>query len=215
MIGILGGTFDPIHLGHVEPARDLLQILSLREIRFIPARIPPHRHAPMASAAHRWRMLQLALQDQPALVADDRELHRDGPSYTVDTLRELHAEMEEKLCLIMGADAFANLTAWHCWRDILRLSHIVITTRPGAQLPTTGAAADLLRERHCSSPQALSELVCGGILPQTVRLLDISASAIRAGIATGKDVSAMLAPPVWRYIREQGLYTVTSNEATI
>ncbi|HEX2237805.1 MAG TPA: nicotinate-nucleotide adenylyltransferase [Gammaproteobacteria bacterium] len=215
MIGILGGTFDPIHLGHVEPARDLLQMLPLREIRFIPARIPPHRNPPLASAAHRWRMLELAIQDQPGLMADDRELRRAGPSYTVDTLGELHAELSEPLCLIIGMDAFANLTTWHRWQDILRLAHIVITTRPGASLPTTGAAADLLKERYCDSPQALTDLLCGGILPRTVRHLDISSSTIRAGIAAGKDVSAMLAPPVWRYIREHGLYIATSNEVVI
>jgi nicotinate-nucleotide adenylyltransferase len=215
MIGVLGGTFDPIHLGHVEPARDLLQVLPLREIRFVLARIPPHRNPPLASAMHRWRMLQLALHDHPELVADDRELRRAGLSYTVDTLGELRTESSEALCLIVGMDAFANLTTWHRWQDILRLAHIVIIPRPGALLPTTGAAADLLKERRCDSPEALTELVCGGILPQTVRSFDISATAIRAGIAAGKDVSAMLASPVWRYIREHGLYTATSDEAAV
>lgn len=212
MIGILGGTFDPVHLGHVQPALELLQALPVREIRFVLARVPPHRAAPKAGAEHRWRMLKLALEAHPKLIADDHELRRDGPSYTADTLRELRAKVNETLCLIMGNDAFADFTSWYRWKDILGLAHIVVTTRPGAQLPRRGAAAELLKERRVSDPQDLMLDSSGGILPCAVQPIDISATAIRADIAAGGDVAAALPEPVWRYILSRGLYLAAPSE---
>lgn len=213
MIGILGGTFDPIHFGHVEPALDLLRALPFSEIRFVPVRVPPHRDPPQASPKHRWRMLKLAVDAKPGLIADDRELRRDGPSYTVDTLRDLRAELGESqaLCLIMGADAFAGFTSWHRWQEILGLANLVVTTRPGVQLPSTGAAAELLNQRRCGAPQDLTDIDRGAILPQRVRRLDISASAVREGLAAGQDLSSMLPEPVWRYIHEHSLYGATQR----
>ena len=208
MIGVLGGTFDPIHFGHINPALDLLQALPLREIRFTLARNPPHREPPLASAAHRWRMLELALQAHPGLVADDRELRRHGLSYTIDTLRELRAELGPlpTLCLILGADAFAGFTSWRSWREILELVHIVVTARPGSTLQAGGEAGRLLQARRLHSPEDLARHACGDILPCSLYLLDISATTIRRDIAAGNDVSAMLPDAVLRYIREHGLY---------
>jgi nicotinate-nucleotide adenylyltransferase len=217
MIGILGGTFDPIHLGHIEPAFDLLRALPLQELRFVLVQIPSHRDLPRASAKHRWRMLELALKGKASLIADDCELRREGPSYTVDTLLDLRAQVGEAqtLCLIMGADAFANFTSWHRWQDILQLANLVVTTRPGAQLPSTGAAAELLSERRCGAAQDLTHVDFGAILLQTVQRLDISATTIREGLAAGRDVSAMLPEAVWRYIHKHGLYGATSSETAI
>lgn len=208
MIGVLGGTFDPIHFGHIKPALELLQTLPLREIRFILARKPPHREAPLGGAAHRWRMLKLALETQSGLAADDRELRRDGPSYTIDTVRELRAELgdQQPICLILGADAFAGFTSWRCWGEILERVHIVITARPGSALQADGEAGHLLQERRLRSAGDLARQPGGGILACSLRLLDISATAIRAAIASGEDVSDMLPQPVLRYIRAHDLY---------
>jgi nicotinate-nucleotide adenylyltransferase len=214
MIGVLGGTFDPIHLGHVGPALDVLRALALDQIHFVLAAVPPHRHAPHVSTAHRWRMLQLGLQAHPNLLPDDREMRRDGPSYTVETLRELRAQLgAQTLCLIMGNDVFGGCTSWYGWLEILQLAHVTVTTRPGSRLPEHGAIAALLRERGCRSPSALAQNSHGKILPCAVRPMDISATAIRAGLKAGKDVSAMLPEPVWRYIRDNGLYTQAISEA--
>jgi nicotinate-nucleotide adenylyltransferase len=212
MIGVCGGTFDPVHLGHVQPALDLLEALPLREIRFVPVRTPPHRDSPRASAEHRWRMLKLALKAHAGLVADARELRREGPSYTIDTLRELRAELRETLCLIMGNDAFSGFTSWCCWEEILQLAHIVVTTRPGTQLPTHGAVARLLSERRYDAPGDLMRQSSGGVLPCPVRPVDISATTLRAKLEAGGDASAMLPTPVWRYIRSHGLYSVAHAE---
>jgi len=208
MIGVLGGTFDPIHLGHIEPALDLLRTLPLREIRFMPVRVPPHRAPPVASAEHRWRMLCLALQDHAGLAGDDRELRRAGASYTVHSLRELRGELgaATPLCLIMGTDAFEIFTSWRRWQEILGTANLVIAARPGALLPEQGDAAQLLQERRLANGADLIRSRSGGILPWPVRPVDISATRIRALLAAGEDASALLPTAVWRYIREHQLY---------
>jgi nicotinate-nucleotide adenylyltransferase len=115
----------------------------------------------------------------------------------------------------MGVDAFAGFTSWHRWQDILQLANLTLMTRPGAQLPLTGPAADLLNDRRCSTPQDLTRIHCGAILPQTVQCVDISATAIRERLAAGKDVTAMLPASVRRYIHEHGLYGATFSETAV
>ncbi len=217
MIGVLGGTFDPVHLGHIEPALELLRALRLREIRLIPLRAPSHRTAPAASAMDRWRMLQLAVQDHPGLRADDRELRRDGPSYTVDTLRELRVELGDRvpLCLIMGNDAFAAFTSWHRWSEILQMAHIVVAARPGSPLPRDGTVAELLEERRLRVAEDLTQRCGGGILPWSVQPVDISATGIRAALAAGGDVSEMLPAAIGRYIREHKLYSTVGGKTNV
>lgn len=209
MIGVLGGTFDPPHFGHIKPALEVFGTLSLREIRFIPVGVPPHRAAPIASARHRWRMLTLALRDYEGLVADDREQRRTGPSYTIDTLRDLRAELGRAcaLYLMLGADVFLGFTSWRDWSQILRLANLVVVARPGSSVPAQGAVAELLRERRWDSAAEFAHQQYGAILWFQAHAVDVSATAIRAGIAAGEDVRAMLPEPVWRYIQEQGLYT--------
>ncbi|MBA2408396.1 MAG: nicotinate-nucleotide adenylyltransferase [Gammaproteobacteria bacterium] len=214
MIGVLGGTFDPIHFGHINPALELLRTLPLREIRFVLARNPPHREPPLADAAHRWRMLELALQAHPRLLPDDNELRRDGPSYTIDTVRALREEVGDvqSLCLILGADAFADFTAWRSWREVLEQVHIVITARPGSSLPTDGVVGRLLQARRVPAPDDLSRRPGGSILACSLHLMDISSTAIRKALAGGDDAGAMLPATVLRYIREYGLYQVTPRD---
>jgi nicotinate-nucleotide adenylyltransferase len=210
MIGVLGGTFDPVHLGHIKPALEVRAALSLKEVRLIPVGVPPHRPAPVASAEHRWRMLLLAVSDYEGLTADNRELRRPGPSYTVDTLRELRAELDEALCLLLGADAFLGFNSWRDWPQILRLANLVVVARPGSSMPAQDSIAELLRARRCDSSAELARRHSGAILWYEVQPVDISATAIRAGLARGKDMRAMLPEPVLRYIHEQGLYRGTA-----
>lgn len=217
MIGVLGGTFDPIHRGHLEPALEIRRGLMLQEVRFIPVGQPSHRATPCASAADRQTMLELALMNREGCVADDRELRRTGPSYTVDTLRDLRAELgaASTLCLIVGADAFLEFNQWREWPKILSLASVVVAARPGSPPPGDGAVADLLRERRCPAPQDLARHPCGAILWYSVHPVDISATAIRKMIAAGQDASAMLPPPVWRYIQEHHLYAAAPTDHAV
>ena len=134
MIGILGGTFDPIHLGHLRLAEEVRETLGLRQVRFVPAYQPPHRRAPLASAAHRQAMLECALSDNPDFVLDLCEYQRGGASWMVDTCAALRAKHpDEPLILIMGMDAFNGFTRWREWARILDLVHLAIASRPGSR----------------------------------------------------------------------------------
>ncbi len=207
MIGILGGTFDPIHHGHLRCAQELLQDLPLDEVRLVPCRIPPHRDTPHASVEQRLRMLKAALYGAPALLVDDRELLREGPSYTVDTLHSLRAELgATSLCLIVGMDAFNGLDGWHRWQELIGLAHIVVAHRPGWIPPQTGAVAELLNRHAAQSSTELRAKPAGRILPWSITALDISASAIRAQVAAGKSPRFLVPEAVARIIAAEGLY---------
>lgn len=210
IIGILGGTFDPIHFGHIKPALELLHKLPLQEIRFIPCHIPPHRDTPAATPEQRWAMLNIVVRSQPGFIADPRELQRDGPSYTVDTLLDLRNELgpDRPLCLIMGNDAFNGLTGWYHWQQILELAHIVVLKRPGSRLPDDGPLADLLLHSSLERPQYLSRSPQGGVLPCEVTPVDISSTAIRNCIQAGESPRYMLPGAVWAYIKRHRLYGV-------
>ena len=135
-VGVFGGTFDPIHYGHLRTAFELLQALRLAEVRFIPCSDPPHRGKTYASAAERLRMVALAIDGQEGFVADDRELARGGPSYSIDTLLTLREEFPQRsLGLILGMDAFLGLHTWYRWDEILDVAHIVVAHRPGFKAP--------------------------------------------------------------------------------
>ncbi len=132
-IGILGGTFDPVHNGHLHLATAFLKELDLAELRFIPLNSPAHRPAPVASSAQRLEMLKLAVEDQARLKVDDCERRRDGVSYTIDTLKDLRTRFaESSLCLLMGIENFKTLNQWHQWQSLLGYAHIVIANRPGS-----------------------------------------------------------------------------------
>ena len=138
-IGIFGGTFDPVHYGHLRTAFELIQALRLSEVRFMPAGNPPHRDTTIASPELRLQMVKAAIGQQPGFNVDDREMRRAGPSYSVDTLAELRAEMPDRsICLIVGMDAFLGLPTWHQWQKILTLSHLIVAHRPGRRAPTMG-----------------------------------------------------------------------------
>lgn len=208
---MLGGTFDPIHFGHLELAREVREAAGLSEVRLIPAGDPPHRGAPVASALHRLAMVELAVADYRGLVVDAREIKRPGRSYTVLTLAELRAQYPETpLALIVGADAFAGLPTWHQWRRLFELAHLVVVGRPGIAFdePLPLALAQEWTRRLAATPAALRDTIAGSILRVPITPRPISASAIRAALGRGDNaaVRGLLPPAVLAYIDRNRLY---------
>lgn len=207
MIGILGGTFDPVHIAHLRCALEVQRALRLAEVRFVPCRLPPHRPAPAADPAQRLAMLRLALEGQPGFAIDERELRRAGPSYMVDTLASLREELpEQSLCLILGIDAFVQLHTWHRWERLIGLAHLAVMTRPGPQAEPGGAVAALLQRYRTDDPGVLHETPAGRIILCPVTRLEISATRIRALLAQGADARYLTPDGVLDYIRRTGLY---------
>lgn len=204
-IGLLGGTFDPIHYGHLRPAREAMRVLGLDAVRVIPAFQPPHRATPVVSPEHRLAMARLACAEFPEFVLDDREYRRGGPSWTVDTLTSLRAELgrDVPLCWLVGADAFAGIDTWHEARRLPALAHFVVMARPGAAPPVP---PDWLRSHLTDDRSGIFSAPSGAILPVAVEPQEISASAIRARLADGEPVTGLLPEPVARYIHEHHLY---------
>ena len=197
MIGILGGTFDPVHFGHLRPALEVMQALELEQVRFLPNRIPPHRETPWLDVAHRLELLQTAIEDQDGFVLDERELDREGRSYMVDTLDSLRRDFPaQPLCLILGMDAFLGLRQWHEWQRLPGLCHIIVTARPGFEM--TEAFARELPFSPAESTAECQAVGSGRFLIQSVTQLDISSSDIRALLAKGQSVRYLLPDRVYK-----------------
>ncbi|MGC3961798.1 MAG: nicotinate-nucleotide adenylyltransferase [Rhodocyclaceae bacterium] len=208
-LGILGGTFDPIHFGHLRLAEEARDALGLTTVRVIPAGQPPHREQPGTVAEDRLNMARLAIAGVPGYELDDSEVVRQSPSYTVLTLRRLRAELgtARPLVLILGADAFLGLPSWHEWEEILPLAHIAVGTRPGFELDaaTMGPVlADLFSAAHGlpTDPAAPA----GRIVPFHMTALDISATGIRAALTAGRSARFLLPDAVLDYIETHHLY---------
>jgi len=211
-IGILGGTFDPIHYGHLRPAQEALRALDLAEIRVIPAGQPPHRRAPVASAAQRLQMAHLAVANLPGFIVDDRELRRGGLSYTVLTLESFRQEFGDRpLCLLLGMDAFEGIETWHQWSRLPELAHLAVLTRPGWTFPVEAALPAWARGRIAHEARELALTPAGGIYFQAVTPQDISATRLREAIARGQPVEGLLPPAVLDYIRQNRLYLNRGN----
>ncbi|NJD31974.1 MAG: nicotinate-nucleotide adenylyltransferase [Gammaproteobacteria bacterium] len=207
-IGVFGGTFDPIHFGHLRTGFELLQVLRLTELRFVPAGSPPHRDVPLAAAGLRLEMVRAAVSDQPGFVVDDREVRREGPSYTVTTLAELRAEHPGcPLCLVVGMDAFLGLPKWHQWREILGLAHIAVAHRPGWRAPTAGLLGEILAECGASDVDELHEATAGRVYVHPVTQLEISSTDLRNIIVSGRDPRYLMPDAVRDIIRRTGCYT--------
>jgi nicotinate-nucleotide adenylyltransferase len=207
MIGILGGTFDPVHFGHLRPALEIQQFLGLQEVRLVPCRIPPHRPQPLASAAQRVAMLEAATGKHPVLRVDTRELQRDGPSWTLDTLVSLRKELAAQgVCLLLGMDAFRGLSTWHRWHELLDYCHMVVMTRPGTVLPDQGELADFIGLHRVLDAAALEQHATGLLLFHPVSQLEISGTSIRKQLAAGQDPGYLLPDPVLDIIYKEGLY---------
>lgn len=210
----LGGTFNPIHLGHLRSARELVERLPIRCLRLVPARVPPHREAPQVSAEHRAAMVALAVNGDGHLSCDRRELRRHGPSYTVDTLASLREEFgpRQPLAWVVGADAAAGLADWHRWRELFRLAHLIVVARPGAVLATAGIVGEELRARTCGEA-ALTREAAGGVCYCELTPQPISSTQIRALLQSGEDVSGLVPETVRAYIAQHGLYRDASAPA--
>ncbi len=203
-IGILGGSFDPVHLAHIQVALTALKYLPLDEVRLMPCQQSPTRSAPQASAEHRLAMLNLVVVEHKNLTVDDRELHRQAPSYSVDSLRELRNEYpDDGLFFIVGVDAFNGLLAWHQWKEIIELAHIVVVGRVGEQIVSDGELAKLLLERGCSEKP---EETAGAIITGLNCDLPTSSTAVREALETGEPVNTLLDKSVSHYIQENRLY---------
>ena len=191
MIGVLGGTFDPVHFGHLRPALEVMQAIGLEQVRFLPNRIPPHRETPWLNVDNRLELLKTAISDQPGFELDQRELQREGHSYMVDTLESLRTDFSSHpVCLILGMDAFLGLKQWHQWQRIPELCHLVVTTRPGFEM--SGDFIQQLPATPVTKASGLFEVAAGRILLQSVTQLDISASHIRTMLAKGQSVRYLL-----------------------
>jgi nicotinate-nucleotide adenylyltransferase len=207
MIGILGGTFDPIHFGHLRTALDVMQGIGLRQVRFIPLHRAVHRDQPETPAELRLQMVQRATAGQSGFVADDRELRRAGDSYSVDTLTSLRREFpQESLCLLMGMDAFNDFADWHRPDEILRLAHLVVMHRPGAAGPEDPRVQTLLKAHRCDHVASLRRQWAGLIHLQPVTQLEISATGIRAAVKAGESPRYLLPDGVLALIEENHLY---------
>ncbi|MGD2137481.1 MAG: nicotinate-nucleotide adenylyltransferase [Gammaproteobacteria bacterium] len=207
MIGILGGTFDPVHFGHLRPALEIRNALELEEMRLVPCRVPPHRTAPAASPEQRVAMLRLAIGSHPVFRVDERELQRGGPSYTLDTLKSLRQELSGKtLCLLVGGDAFRGLDSWHRWDELTDHCHMVVMTRPGYGPPDEGRLAGFIRRRRVADARALAAQDTGLLLFRDVTQLEISATRIRNLLAAGGDAAFLLPEGVLDFIHREGLY---------
>jgi nicotinate-nucleotide adenylyltransferase len=191
-LAIFGGTFDPVHLGHLNAAWEAAELLDA-EVRLMPASVPPHRPAPIASAPQRVAMLQAALRGQSRLGVDTRELDRGGPSYTIDTLHELRAEQGARaLILLIGDDAFAGLASWHRWRELFDVAHIGVLRRPGIAPELPATLAEQRDARHEADPLRLHGLPAGKIIELSVTPLEISATRIRDLLGHGRDARYLL-----------------------
>jgi nicotinate-nucleotide adenylyltransferase len=206
-IGVFGGTFDPIHYGHLRTGFELLKALRLGEVRFMPCGIPPHRGEPVASGEMRLRMVRAAVEGQPGFTVDDRELHRQGPSYSVDTLSDLRAEYPDRsLLLIVGMDAFIGLPKWHQWREILQLAHVVVAHRPGWRTPATGPLGELLVDRGTGTVSDLHDQPGGQIYIHAVTQLEIASTTLRSLIGKGRDPRFLMPDAVRDIIFATGCY---------
>ncbi|MGH1372588.1 MAG: nicotinate-nucleotide adenylyltransferase [Cellvibrionaceae bacterium] len=206
-LGLFGGTFDPVHNGHLRMALELKQRLQLDDMRLLPCHQPPHRDKPSRSSEARATMVELAVADCDALSCDKRELERDKPSYTIDTLIALRQALgdEISLCWCVGMDSLVNLDSWHRWQELLRFAHLVVTARPGWQLPEQGAVAQWLAQ-HRSSAAQLSKSSAGSVVICEMSQLDISATGLRQMMAEGHSAQFLMPEVVWRYIQENDLY---------
>ncbi|MES2563160.1 MAG: nicotinate-nucleotide adenylyltransferase [Pseudomonadota bacterium] len=212
-IGIFGGTFDPIHFGHLRLAEEIIEGAKLAEVRFVPSGTPPHRSAPQAHALHRVEMVKLAIAGNDRFSVDDRETTRTGFGYSYDTLTELRREIggSRPIALLLGADAFLELATWHRWRQLFDLAHIIVAYRPGFAIDTWQARmpeplAHEYAARYMQQSLAVHLAPAGGIAAVSMTGLDISATFVRTALHSGASPRYLLPDAVLDYIRKHNLY---------
>lgn len=206
-IGIFGGTFDPIHFGHLRTALELREILGLTEVKFIPCRVPPHRDKQPSAGALRLDMVRAAVAEEDGFSVDEREFERPGPSYSIDTLTSLRAEVGSRpLCLLLGMDAFLGLPTWHRWVELLDVAHVVVAHRPGWVMPADGPLGELLAQHRDDTPGPLHEDAHGRVFVTAVTQLEISATDLRDALARGDDPRYLVPDVVREMIVHSGCY---------
>jgi nicotinate-nucleotide adenylyltransferase len=207
VVGILGGTFNPIHFGHLRLAQELAEALDFDEIRFIPSANPPHKPMPTVTAQHRAEMVKIAIADNTLFTLETCELERVGASYTFDTLKSLRNSLgvETSICLIMGSDAFLKLDTWHRWQELLDYCHIVLVQRPNQQ-QLSQMLQTYLETHYTEHPHELRNKNAGYIHMQAITALDISSTSIRQRIKSGLSVRYLLPDSVIQYTTENHLY---------
>ena len=206
-IGLFGGTFDPIHYGHLRTAFELWQLLRLEQVRFLPTGNPPHRESSLAPSELRLSMVRAAIAGQSAFVVDDREMRRTGMSYTVDTLLDLRREYQDRsLCLLLGMDAFLGVPHWHRWREIFDLAHVVVAHRPGWKAPITGPLGEVMVDRGTGNIRDLHGSTAGRIFVHAVTQLEISSTDLRMLIHGNRDLRYLLPDAVRELIVTSGCY---------
>lgn len=212
-LGILGGTFDPVHYGHLRLAHEVGEKLKLAEVRFVPAGTPPHRAAPMVDAAHRLEMVRRAIAGNAQFSVDDREMRRAGPGYSVDTLAAIRADVGtgRPIAMLVGADAFLDLATWSRWQTLFDLAHVIVAHRPGYPVDSwqSRMPEPLAREyakRLAHQPLAAHLAPAGGIIVIGIAALDISATGIRDALAAGASPRYLLPDAVLDYIQQHALY---------
>jgi len=207
LLGIFGGTFDPIHYGHLRTAFEMLEVLRFDEVSFVPSGEPPHRGQTFADAEQRLAMVSVATQGQPGFSVNDCELRREGPSYTIDTLATIRKEQPDvALGLIVGMDAFLGLTSWHHWSEILDFAHIVVAHRPGWEVPETGEIGKLVAAHGTQDIEDFHETSHGRIFVHAVTQLEIASTEIRNLIAAGRDPKFLIPDAVRDVILESRCY---------
>lgn len=213
LVGIFGGTFDPIHYGHLRIAEEIVETVGLQKMYFVPAGIPRLRHAPVVLSQHRVEIVRLAIQKNPVFVLDEREIYRDGVSYSIDSVCEFKQEFGEeiRLCFVLGVDAFIKLTEWNNWRELFNLCHFIISTRPGYMLTSINELLPKELKKECSqrwvsSADSLKNGTSGLIFIASTTMLDISATSIRAHIAAGRSVRYLVPDIAINYISANKLY---------
>ncbi len=210
-VGVLGGTFNPIHFGHLRIAEEVSENLKLDEIRFIPSANPPHKPTPQISAEHRTTMVQLAIKNNPKFLCDSRELSRTGASYTVDTLISLREDFgnQTSISLIIGTDAFMQLDTWHRWQELLQFAHIILVKRPETatpQKPLSTRLEDFLRDHYTEDISLINQQPAGFISMQSVTALAISSTNIRERLKNNQSAHYLLPENVLEYIENHQIY---------
>lgn len=208
IVGLLGGTFDPVHNGHLRIGLEVMHAMSMEELRFIPCADPPHKTSTNADYAQRSAMLKSGIAGVEGFSLDDREFHRQGPSYTIDTLRSVRGELgnDVSICWIVGSDSFQTLDTWHEWEALFEFAHFVVACRPGWQRDAHSEMGKKLADRFVSDPFKLEQKQAGYIMPWQVTQLAISATEIRKKVKNGESPRFLVPDDVASFIELNGLY---------
>lgn len=211
LVGVFGGSFDPIHFGHIKPNLELIEECSLDHIRLVPCKVSPEKERVYAATRHRWSMLSTVADNVAQFVADPIEIERSTPSYSYETLRMLRDSgcSKTRFAWILGMDAFLSFPQWYRASEILEIAHLIVLQRPGFFPPASGAAKVLMDKHGCRDVRELASSEAGSIYFAKTRLFDVSSTAIREMIRAGEPVKYLLPGSVWSYIQRNNLY---SNE---